>query len=274
MSAAALVPAIFLMLLASSIGFVWGFYSPRQERWAAWALAVGWILTTGRLLAAAATVHGFPATTPSMFADLLVWLVVGAFPLWARRARWAPLGGFVLPGLTLVWLAGQLVDPRVPVFGAYGPATPWLVPHVVVAAASYGCFLVAAAAAGMYLEHERELLRKTPRVFYYRLPALAATDRWSYRLTALGWVLLSLAILTGGLFAHSELGRTAAVTVKEMGSLVVWGLYALYLVLRLGGWRGHRAAWLTVGAFLAVVGNFVGLDGLLHGVSAWRDYGA
>jgi len=273
MSAVALAPAIFVTLAASSVGFVWGFYRPRYERWAAWTLVVVWLLTTARLLTAAAAVHGFPATTPSMFADLLAWLVVGTSWLWARRSRWAPLGGFVMPGLTLVWLAGQLVDPRVPVFGARGLANPWLVPHVVVAAASYGCFLVAAAAAGMYLEHERELVRKTPRVFYYRLPALAATDRWSYRLTAVGWALLSCAILTGGLFSHSWFGRHGW-TIKEMGSFVVWGLYALYLSLRLGGWRGHRAAWLTVGAFLAVVGNFVGVDGLLHGVSAWRDYGA
>jgi ABC-type transport system involved in cytochrome c biogenesis permease subunit len=258
--------AVFLALLAASVGFVWAFYSPRHERWARVALAAALALAVLELVLLALRSSSFPVVTPGSLADFLVCMVAGAFFLWVRHEGWGTVAGFVAPGLTLLWLVGQLVSPPVPAHLALPLTGFWLAVHVSLATASYAAFLLGAAAAGMYLEHERELLTKVPRVFYYRLPPLAATDLCSYRLVALGFALLTGTIATGMLWSQMMFGVAWSWTAKETWTLGVWAVYGTYLVMRLAGWRGHRAAWLSVGAFAAVVANLVGVVGPWHGL--------
>lgn len=268
--AAWLVEATGAVLVASSVGFVWGFYQPRHERWAAVGLGVVWVLATvwlGRTLGLSQP----SLTAPAVVGTLAVWMAAAGFPWWSRRPGWAPLAGFAVPVLTLWWAASQVVAPGLR--AAAGRASLWEWAHLALLAAAMTSLLLGAAAAGMYLEHERELRQKAPRVFYYRLPPLGDLDRWSYRLTVWGWVSLSGCMVTGGLLT-APAGVYWVETTGAVGMLAVWLAYLIYVVLRARGWRGHGSSWVAVAAFVALAVDVVGGGGVSHGVAAawWQGW--
>ncbi len=53
---------------------------------------------------------------------------------------------------------------------------------------------------------------------------------------------------------------------KEILSLVTWVIYAVLVHERLAvGWRGRRAAWLSIFGFSAILLTFIGANLLLQG---------
>ncbi len=256
-------------LVVSGVLFVESFYRPVLARPARLVWTLAFLLLAAALGADALRLHGFPAVTPHLFLDLLVFVASGAFLLAVRHPGWESLGGFLVPVLAALFIAGLVFPSAVP--GAVPPALSgtWLALHVVLAVTAYAAFLLAAAAGLMYLEKERELRKKEPRVFYYRLPALQESDRCSRRLVEAGMVLLTLAMAGGVYWARRVTGVYWAWTAKETWSLITWGVYALYLAARWRGLGGHRAAWLSLAAFLFVAGNFFGVNLAVHG---WHNY--
>lgn len=82
-------------------------------------------------------------------------------------------------------------------------------------------------------------------------------------------VLLTLAMAGGVYWARRVTGVYWAWTAKETWSLITWGVYAVYLAGRWRGLGGHRAAWLSLAAFLFVAVNFFGVNLAVHG---WHNY--
>jgi ABC-type uncharacterized transport system permease subunit len=235
-----------------------------RDEWAAGGLAAAWGLATVWLAMALALSRPSLAT-PAVVGNLAVWMAATGFPWWSRRPGWGPLAGFAVPVLTLVWVASQLARPWLPAANASPTLWGWV--NLGLLGAAITSLLLGAAAAGMYLEHERELLHKMPRVFYYRLPPLGDLDRWSYRLTVWGWASLSGSIVTGGLLTVPA-GVYWVQTIGGAGMVGVWLAYLAYVILRARGWRGHGSSWLTVAAFVALAADVVGAGGVSHGVAA------
>jgi cytochrome c-type biogenesis protein CcsB len=129
----------------------------------------------------------------------------------------------------------------------------WLLIHVMTAFLGYASFAVGFGAALLYLVHE-----SCPGT---RLPALPLLDRLLYRATMLGFLLLTLGILTGAVWAESAWGRYWSWDPKETWSLITWLIYAALLHARLlKGWHGRRIAWLAVLGFLAVIFTYLGVN--------------
>ena len=66
-------------------------------------------------------------------------------------------------------------------------AANWIPIHVSFSLAGYAALLLAFLAGVMYLIQERELKRKNPRAFYYRLPPLETIDHLSSKALAIGF---------------------------------------------------------------------------------------
>jgi cytochrome c-type biogenesis protein CcsB len=100
-----------------------------------------------------------------------------------------------------------------------------------------------------------------------RLPELDQLDEIAYRAIAIGYPLFFIgALLAGAVWAHQAWGKIWGWDPKEVGALVVFLIYSAYLHARASrGWRGHRAAVLSVIGFAAAIftlfGNLV-LGGL------------
>ena len=100
-----------------------------------------------------------------------------------------------------------------------------------------------------------------------KLPDLDQLDEIAYRGITIGYPLFFIgALLAGAVWAHHAWGKIWGWDPKEVGALVVFLIYSAYLHARAShGWRGQRAAVLSVIGFAAAIftlfGNLV-LGGL------------
>jgi cytochrome c-type biogenesis protein CcsB len=138
----------------------------------------------------------------------------------------------------------------------------WLLIHVVTAFLGYAAFALAFGTAILYLIQERR-----PRA---SLPPLPLLDSLIYRTTVLGFLLLTLGIATGAVWAETAWGRYWSWDPKETWSLITWLIYAALLHARhLKGWHGRRIAWLAVLGFMAVLFTYFGVSFLLSGLHSY-----
>jgi cytochrome c-type biogenesis protein CcsB len=179
-----------------------------------------------------------------------------------RRELKGYLGGVVsLIAALLLAYASLGVDSSIrPLMPAL--TSNWLLIHVVTAFFGYAAFALAFGSAILYLFQER---RPRPS-----LPPPAMLDRLIYRATILGFLLLTLGILTGAVWAESAWGRYWSWDPKETWSLITWFIYATLLHARLlKGWQGRRIAWLAVVGFMAVLFTYFGVSFLLSGLHSY-----
>jgi ABC-type transport system involved in cytochrome c biogenesis permease subunit len=130
--------------------------------------------------------------------------------------------------------------------------------HATLAFLGYAALFLAFAMGGLYLIQERELKSRTPRTFYYLAPSLERCDTLSGRSVAVGFVFLSLAIVTGMLWSEQARGRLFSGDAKEWSAGLAWLIYVmLILARRRTGWGGRRAALLGIAGFASVAFTFV-----------------
>jgi cytochrome c-type biogenesis protein CcsB len=141
--------------------------------------------------------------------------------------------------------------------------SPWFVPHVMVYFVGYAAVALAFVLAAIQL-----LAPRVPLV--QRLLTMKAgtimtgepldVERMSYELVRFGFVLLTIGLLVGSVWAKSAWGDFWVWDPKENWSLVTWLVYGGYLHLRrVRGWRGERGAWLLIGGFAVVMFTYLGM---------------
>ena len=104
-----------------------------------------------------------------------------------------------------------------------------------------------------------------------RFPEPRVLDELGYQLILLGFLFLSIGIISGAVWANSAWGRYWGWDPKETWSLITWFVYATLLHARLTrGWHGKRIAYLSMFGFAAVIFTYFGVN-LLPGL---HSYGA
>ena len=106
--------------------------------------------------------------------------------------------------------------------------------------------------------------------FREKLPKLELLDEVGYKAVAVGWPLFTVgALIAGAIWAHQAWGVYWSWDPKEVGSLVIWLIYALYLHSR-AKW-GLKANWCAVTAVLGFVAAMLTLVGnlVLGGLHAY-----
>jgi cytochrome c-type biogenesis protein CcsB len=102
------------------------------------------------------------------------------------------------------------------------------------------------------------------------LPSAAQLDALAYRITAFALPIFSFAIICGAIWAEEAWGRYWGWDPKETGSFFTWVLYAAYLHARAThGWRGRRAAWIGVGAFVALMVTYFAVNLFVVGLHSY-----
>jgi cytochrome c-type biogenesis protein CcsB len=95
-------------------------------------------------------------------------------------------------------------------------------------------------------------------------------DWLSYRLIALGILMLTVTILTGAIWAEEAWSSFWSWDPKEVWALITWIIYVVYLHLRLRGKRqGRVMAWYAVIAVPAVLFTFAGVNTLMSGMHSY-----
>ncbi len=134
----------------------------------------------------------------------------------------------------------------------------WFVPHVVVYFCGYAALFVAAVASGLRLVKPELTLRAGTA-----LSGKVSLDAVAYDATRFGFILLTVGLFLGSVWAKSAWGDYWMWDPKENWALVTWLVYGAYLHLRkLKQWQGRRAALLSVAAFGIVLFTYLGMSAL------------
>jgi ABC-type transport system involved in cytochrome c biogenesis permease subunit len=123
----------------------------------------------------------------------------------------------------------------------------WLIVHITTVLIGYAALIFAAVASIYYLVQERQLKSKQVSPSANRLPPLATLDRIITESMNTGFVFMTIATVTGVVFAFIESGTRWITDPKIAFFLFTWAFYLAMIFLRISaGWRGRRMAWLAV----------------------------
>jgi len=240
------------------LGYVWR----QQDAWhraGSWAVTFGWLCHTLALLLETVAQGFFPVGSFGAALSLFSWALITTFLILTWRYPVKVLGAMA-PPLAALLLSGSLILPRPPEIAPILQSF-WLSFHIVAALLGNATFALAFLGGILYLVQERQIKNKKFGFFYKRLPSLETLDALNYYCINIGFVLLTLGIISGSLYAQYTLGTFWQWDPKETMTLVAWLLYAGLLHERLAkGWRGRRAALLAIAGFAVLMVTFVGAD--------------
>jgi cytochrome c-type biogenesis protein CcsB len=262
-----------LLLVALMVYLVGAFYAvllfalrrEAADRPLLMLLGAGFAAHTTSIAVEWAQVGHFPIVNPKEVSSFIGWAVVAYFLVIRWRTRVRALATFVLPLVFLFTLVSLLLpEPAIsPALAGAIDASPFtrvIFPlHVTLILFSYAAFFLTFIGGVMYLMQEHELKAKTFGAVFYRLPALNTCDELGYRSQTIGFVLLTLGMITGIIWNNQRDGRFWHYDPKEVLALTTWFVYLFMMHYRLtAGWRGKRIAWLSVVGFVVVLCTWIG----------------
>lgn len=220
------------------------------------------------------------------FWAIILFLIFGArFKLW--------YAGPLVLGFTDALLAyakgwNKGIEPLVPSL-----QSPWILIHVPIVLASYAAFLIGFATSILYLLKKWDEDRAA-RVAGHTVGAAVATQQaalgrpawlsWldtvpsssrldviSYRVIAVGEILLTAGIILGGVWAHMAWGSYWQWDPKETAALASWLIYASYLHLHTRpSMRGPFTAWWSIVGFVSILFCYFGVNIWISGLHSYK----
>lgn len=223
------------------------------------AAFIGFIFHTASTAYRYATAGHIPIVNPHEATSFFAWCIVLIFFILQYRYRVGLLPSFVMPLVFILMLSSSMlsreIKPLSPMLQSY-----WLGIHTVFAFLGNAAFALAFGIGIMYLVQEHYVKTKHLGSLFGRLPSLQTLDQMNYRLISLGFPLFTVAIVTGALWAETAWGSYWNWDPRETWSLITWFIYAIILHARLvAGWRGKRAAILSMVGFLTIIVAFFGV---------------
>lgn len=263
--------ALFLILLAAG-GFI--VYIIKQQKtvytWSYRILVAGFICHTLFLAHQYYALGTAPVLSLKSALSFFSWTIIGAYLIFQLRFKLMVLGSFIAPlAAFLMIISSSIPGMEVVVKPIY--RSIWLTIHVGTIFMGNGMFAVTFVAAIMYLIQEHQIKRKRLGSFYSRLPSLQTLDSINYYALMYGFPLLTVGMITGSIYAQYALGSYWRWDPKEVWSLITWLFYAALLHERVAvGWRGRRAAIMSIICFLVLIFTFIGVSLWLSDYHSFR----
>ncbi len=188
----------------------------------------------------------------SGLAILIVLCNVGAYFVWKAKS----LSLFVFPSAFLLTLASDFLH------GQVFPVRPehknfWLGLHAGLNLIGLCAFMLHFLFALMYLLQEANLKSKKRTPSSRWLPPLLLCDELGYKSLVAGFPFFTLGIITGALLA---LNVKRSWSPFETLTLIIWIIFAFLIEARLmTGWRGKKAAYLSIFGFLLLFFASIGI---------------
>lgn len=194
-----------------------------------------------------------PAQSVREAMGFLAFILTGGYLLASVRYR-LTLGGVVVMPVSLILLVLARLTPagRAEELSTLGRV------HISLATIGVGVFALASALSAIYLVEERALKKKKfdAVAFKDRGAPLEPLDRLAHRLIWVGFPIFTAALVLGAIWV-SKLGESLDRPEYPLAA-VTWLAYAGLLVARqVYGWRGRRAARLTLTGFAAALAVLV-----------------
>ncbi len=181
----------------------------------------------------------------------------------------------------------QQASPLVPAL-----RSSWLVMHVSVIMLSYAALLVGSllSLAVLFVDRQTTMELRSSSIGSggYRQAQLAADgpdviqlssspfriseqlDSLSYRTITVGFLLLSVGLVSGAVWANEAWGSWWSWDPKETWALICWLVYAAYLHTRLiRGWQGRKPALVASAGLVVIAVCYIGVNLLGIGLHSY-----
>ncbi|TET38795.1 MAG: hypothetical protein E3J72_02245 [Planctomycetota bacterium] len=190
---------------------------------------------------------------------LLSWFILIPFLIMDYKYGMTGLAPLVMPMVFLLFLAASvMVGHQEGLRKEYYSGL--IITHIAFAFASYACFTLALAASLAYLIRDHELKSKRQFRVTRVLPPLEKLDFIAHRALLVGFPLLTVALVLGGIgqAVFNLLGESWYTDPRVVTAGITWIVYSILIALRLAlDRRGRGIAIMTVAAFCIIVIGFV-----------------
>ncbi|KAL3648379.1 hypothetical protein CASFOL_007803 [Castilleja foliolosa] len=127
-----------------------------------------------------------------------------------------------------------------------------------------------------YMNERSNFFQKTsffsPRN-YYRSQLIQQLDYWSYRVISLGFIFLTIGILSGAVWANETWGSYWSWDPKETWAFITWIVFAIYLHIRTNiKWKGTHSAIVASIGFLIIWICYFGVNLLGIGLHSYGSF--
>lgn len=129
--------------------------------------------------------------------------------------------------------------------------------HILISAASYSLLTLAALQALLLAIQNQQLRNRHPGGFIRALPSLETMECLLFRLIGIGYILLSLSLVSGVPYTQNIVEQH--LVHKTILSLTAWVVFAILLWGRWRfGWRGRTAIRWTLSGFVVLMLAYFG----------------
>lgn len=246
-----LLPLLYLAMLAH---YAAAFFLRTPMRGRAWlgpivlGLHVAFLALLGSFLGRMVPANNYEMLSVMAAGIVAVHLVVERTTREQRTGVFIVLAAFALQYTASVFLLPTVLTPgpRGPERGAY-----WGHLHLLPALVAYIALTMSAIYAVLHLTAVRGLQHHKFGLLFDRLPPLETLARMNWHALLVGFVFMTLAIISGATLAalnRSEMGAMGAKTVlKIFAGLAAWVVFACTITGRVAfKWEGARISRLTI----------------------------
>lgn len=253
---------VILYFAAMVMQFAGAAFKMDKVRKLAWVtLIAGVLVQTAYMIARGVAAGRVPLANQFEFANAFAWgtAVIGIFFKVRGKKTMDWMVTLAAPCAFLL-ISYAALQPREITELMPALRSAWFTIHIGTAVFSYAAFAIAAAVGVRYLALEKKETAKH----------LRELDSLGYKLVSFGFLMLTIVILTGCIWAEQAWGSFWTWDPKEVWALITWIVYSVYLHQRVRmNWRGHKMAVFAIGAFIFVMFTFVGVNTLMSGLHSY-----
>jgi HemX protein len=126
--------------------------------------------------------------------------------------------------------------------------------HVLSALIGYAGITISAVYGLLYLILYKEIKLNKFGIIFDRLPSLEVLETLSFYSAAIGFVMLSIAIVIGIIWLPSAFPNFSYADPKLIGTLLVWILYGIGIIAKFfGKWRGRKVILFSIIGFVLAI---------------------
>ena len=194
--------------------------------------------------------------------SLIFWLTVLVYWFANLKHQLQSLQAFVLPPAALFALLPALTSTNHFIPQA---SQPLFIAHIGIALLAYSLFTFAALHVLLMTIAERSLHNKPTLIKLPSFPPLMVMEGLLFRVITLGFVLLTITLISGMFFSEQLYGKPLEFTHKIVFSIASWFIYGWLLFGRYQyGWRGKKAINITLIGFVLLLLAYVGSKFILQ----------
>lgn len=190
------------------------------------------------------------------------WTIIILYLIVEWRTKNRTIGAFVTP-LAFLAMAYASFSPNIS--SRIQPLIPalqsnWLISHVITCFFGYAAFSLSFGLSIMYLIKRLDTQNRN-NIFLKLIPRMVVLEDLNYQMVVTGFIMLTLGIITGSVWAQSAWGSYWSWDPKETWSLITWFVYATVIHSRMvKGWRGKKIAILCFIGFSCVLFTYFGVN--------------